>query len=84
MFIHNKIQWFVNLTQSIILEKGNNTIAITNEHFAFEFQVIRARFGAPAHITLIVFAFVCMALVTGLVMTEGTRVLTSLTDGKCF
>lgn len=74
----------VPFLQSFKRVKRNNSNIQYNLNIFTDFQVIRARFGAPAHVTLMVFAFMCMALVTGLVMTEGTRVLTKLTDGKCF
>ena len=36
-----------------------------------------------AHITVMVFALLANLLIAGMVMTEGTRILTQLTEGKC-
>lgn len=41
-------------------------------------QVIRSRFGQAAHVIVMIFAFVTNIIVAGLVMSEGTRILTWL------
>ena len=46
------------------------------------FQVIKARYGAFAHVVFLIFAFVVIGMVSGIVMTEGTRLLVALSDGK--
>src|SRR6218665_273290 len=47
-------------------------------------QVIRSRFGPVPHIIVMIFAFVTNIIVAGLVMADGTRVLTWLCQGMCF
>ena len=37
-----------------------------------------------AHITVMVFALLANLLIAGMVMTEGTRILTQLTEGNFF
>lgn len=44
-------------------------------------QVIHSRFGPVPHIIVMIFAFVTNIIVAGLVMAEGTRVLTWLCQG---
>ena len=46
-------------------------------------QVIRARHGAVTHLIVMTFALFTNAVIAGMVMTEGTTILTSVTDGTC-
>ena len=45
-------------------------------------QAIRARHGAAAHVIVMTFALVTNVVISGMVMTQGVNILTSLTDGK--
>ena len=44
-------------------------------------QVIRARHGAITHLIVMVFALFANAVISSMVMAEGTTMLTSVTDG---
>ena len=51
-------------------------------HIAYHLQVIYARFGSKPHIIMIFFALLTNLLIAGMVMSEGSVIMATLTDGK--
>ena len=51
-------------------------------HIVYHLQVIYARFGSKPHIMMIFFALLTNLLIAGMVMSEGSIIMATLTDGK--
>ena len=51
-------------------------------HIVYHLQVIYARFGSKPHIIMIFFALLTNLLIAGMVMSEGSVIMATLTDGK--
>ena len=60
------------------MESKDQLVAYT----IYYFQVIYARFGSKPHIMMIFFALLTNLLIAGMVMSEGSVIMATLTDGK--